>query len=103
MRKFLASAAVLAWIFGLVLLLAPTKFYEPTGITLMPMLATLAQAHDATLFGLGLINRCARHRRSRALRSVARNFVVQTLSLLIVIRTMMLGAGTSVARWRARL
>jgi len=75
MRTFLAIAAVLAWIFGLVLLLTPTKFYEPTGITLMPMLATPAQAHDATLFGLGVINWCARHADGRGLSGVLRGIL----------------------------
>ena len=98
MKIFLAIAAILAWIFALALLLAPAKFYAPTGLTLTPMLATLAQAHGATLFGLGVINWCARQASGRGLIAVLfGNFVVQVLSLIVVIRTMTLGAGTAVA------
>ena len=32
MRIFLAIAAVLAWLFGAMLLLAPDRFYAPTGV-----------------------------------------------------------------------
>jgi hypothetical protein len=35
---------------------APDKFYAPTGIAMTPMIATLAQAHGATLIGLRTIN-----------------------------------------------
>jgi hypothetical protein len=52
MRRFLSVATVLAWLFGAALLFAPAAFYVPTGMLLTPMLATLAQAHRATLIGL---------------------------------------------------
>ncbi len=98
MKIFLAIAAVLAWIFALAMLLAPVKFYAPTGISLTPMLATLAQAHGATLFGLGVINWWARKAQGSGLVGVLLgNLVVQILSLLVVLRTMTLGAGTAVA------
>ena len=32
MKVFLSIAAVLAWLFGIALLLAPAKFYDPAGI-----------------------------------------------------------------------
>ena len=70
MKLFLAIAGVLAWLFGATLLLAPGQFYAPTGLALTPVLATLAQAHGATLIGLGTINWLAR----RAANAVVRGF-----------------------------
>ena len=98
MKIFLSIAAVLAWMFGAMLLTMPAKFYEPTGMTLTPMLATLAQAHGATLIGLGVIDWLARNAEKKGLMAVlVGNLVVQILSLAVVIRTMQLGAGSAVA------
>jgi len=98
MKIFLSIAAVLAWIFGGALLLAPGPFYAPTGIAITPMLATVAQAHGATLVGLGVIDWLARNAEKRGLIAVlAGNLVVQILSLAVVLRTMTLGAGVAVA------
>ena len=98
MRLFLGVAAVLAWIIGALLLVMPGPFYAPTGITLTPMLATVAQAHGATLVGLGVIDWLARNAERNGVRAVlAGNLVVQALSLVVVIRTMTLGAGAQVA------
>ncbi len=98
MKIFLSIAAVLAWLFGGMLLLAPGPFYQPTGIVMTPMLATLAQAHGATLVGLGVIDWLARGAEGRGLVAVlGGNLVVQILSLGVVIRTMTLGAGAAVA------
>ncbi len=97
MKIFLSIAAVLAWLFALMLLLVPDKFYAPTGIVMTPMLATLAQAHGATLFGLGVVNWIARNAERKGLIAVlGGNLAVQFLSLLVVFRTAMLGAGTAV-------
>ena len=63
-----------------------------------PMLATIAQAHGATLVGLGFIDWLARSADRRGLIAVlAGNFIVQVLSLGVVLRTMTLGAGSAVA------
>jgi len=98
MKIFLGIAAVLAWFFGAMLIAVPEKFYEPTGIAMTPMLATIAQAHGATLIGLGLIDWLARHADRQGLIAVlAGNLLVQALSLLVVLRTMQLGAGMAVA------
>ena len=98
MKIFLSVAAVLAWIFGAMLLLVPGPFYAPTGMALTPMLATVAQAHGATLVGLGAIDWLSRGAERRSLVPVlAGNFVVQALSLAVVVRTMTLGAGAAVA------
>ena len=98
MRIFLSIAAVLAWIFGSLLLLAPGPFYAPTGIAMTPLLATIAQAHGATLVGLGVVDWLARDAEVTGLKAVlAGNLVVQVLSLGVVVRTMALGAGTAVA------
>lgn len=98
MKIFLSITAVLAWVFGLMLLLQPAKFYEPTGLVLTPMLATLAQAHGASLVGLGVINWLARNAdRSGLFAVLAGNLVVQILSLVVVVITMRLGAGMKVA------
>jgi len=98
MKIFLGIAAVLAWFFGAMLIAMPDKFYEPTGIAMTPMMATLAQAHGATLIGLGLIDWLARNAERQGLIAVlAGNLVVQVLSLLVVFRTMQLGAGMAVA------
>jgi len=98
MKIFLAVAAVLAWLFGLMMLLAPTQFYAPVGIVMTAMLATVAQAHGATLIGLGTINWIARNARGRGLIAVlVGNLVTQALSLFVAVRTSMLGAGASAA------
>ena len=98
MKMFLTIAAVLAWLFGAALLLAPVAFYKPTGIEMTPLLATIAQAHGATLFGLGVIDWMARKAEAIGARAVlAGNLVVQILSLGVVLRTMSLGAGAAVA------
>src|SRR5215510_7269225 len=98
MRIFLAVAAVLAWLFGAGLLLAPAGFYKPTGIEMTPLLATVAQAHGATLIGLGVIDWLARNADRAGARAVlAGNLVVQVLSLGVVLRTMSLGAGAAAA------
>jgi hypothetical protein len=98
MKIFLAAAAILAWLFGAMLLFAPAQFYAPTGIAMTPMSATVAQAHGATLIGLGLVNWLARTADRRGLIAVlAGNLLVQIASLGVVVRTMMLGAGTAVA------
>ena len=98
MKIFLAIAAVLAWLFGLMLLVAPTQFYAPVGIVMTPMAATIAQAHGATLIGLGTINWISRHAQGRGLLAVLTgNLVVQILSFVVAVRTSMLGAGASAA------
>ncbi len=98
MKLFLAIAAALAWLFGAALLFAPGPFYAPTGIVMTPQLATIAQAHGATLVGIGVIDWLAREADHRGLVAVlSGNLVVQTLSLVVVLRTMALGAGAAVA------
>ena len=98
MKIFLSVAGVLACLFGAALLLAPGGFYKPTGIEMTPLLATIAQAHGATLVGLGAINWLTRNSPPAAARAVLiGNLVVQVLSLGVVMRTMTLGAGAAVA------
>jgi hypothetical protein len=98
MKIFLAITAILAWLFGAMLLLQPVAFYAPTGMVLTPMLATLAQAHGATLVGLGFVNWFGRNADRNGLFAVlAGNLVVQVLSLVVVVITMRLGAGMKVA------
>ena len=88
MRTFLAAAAILAWLFAAMLLVAPAAFYEPVGITLTPLLATVAQAHGATLLGLGVVNWLARKADRRgAIAVLTGNLVVQVLSFGVVVRT----------------
>jgi hypothetical protein len=98
MKIFLSIAAVLAWLFGAMLVFMPAAFYAPTGIQMTPLLATIAQAQGATLVGLGCINWLARNAEKRGLTAVlGGNLVVQVLSLGVVLRTMQLGAGMAVA------
>jgi hypothetical protein len=93
MKLFLSIAAVLAWLFGLMQLLMPVQFYQPAGITLTPLLATIPQAHGATLIGLGVVDWLARGATGRGLVAVlAGNLVVQVLSLGVLLRTMQLGS-----------
>ena len=96
MKTFLSITAVLSWLFGAMLLLAPGPFYAPTGLAMTPMVATVAQAHGATLVGLGVINWMARGANRQGLVAVLTgNLVAQILSLGVAIRTVMLGAGAS--------
>src|SRR3989442_6346986 len=93
-KIFLSIAAVLAWLFGAMLLLAPGPFYAPIGLTMTPMVASVAQAHGASLVGLGVINWMARGANRQGLVTVLTgNLVVQILSLGVAIRTVMVGAG----------
>lgn len=97
MRVFIAISGVLAVVFGAALLLVPAQFYQPTGIAFTPLLGTIAQAHGATLVGLGVLNWLARNADRKGVRAVLLgNLVVQALSLFVVLRTMQLGAGTAV-------
>ena len=97
-KGFLSIAAVLAWLFGAMLLWSPGKFYAPAGIVMTPLLATVAQAHGATLVGVGVIDWMAREAEGRGLIAVlGGNLVIQILSLGVVLRTMGLGAGSAVA------
>ena len=98
MKIFISIAAIMAWLFGAMLLILPAEMYAPTGIAMTPMIATLAQAHGATLVGLGVVNWLARNADRQGLIAVLTgNLVVQVLSLGVVIRTMQLGAGLAVA------
>ncbi len=98
MRIFLIVAAVLAWLFGIMLLVAPTPFYTTVGITLTPMLATIAQAHGATLIGLGTINWFGRRAQGEGLKAILTgNLVTQVLSFAVAVRTSTVGAGSSAA------
>lgn len=98
MKIFLSIAAILAWLVGAMLLFMPGPFYAPTGIVMTPMLATVAQAHAATLIGLGVVDWLARNaERHGQIAVLTGNLVVQVLSLGVVVRTMILGAGSAVA------
>lgn len=98
MILFLSVAAVLAWLFGAALIFAPAQFYVPTGLEMTPLMATVAQAHGATLIGLGVVDWLARSADRNGLRAVfVGNLVVQILSLGVVLRTAQLGAGMKVA------
>ncbi|HLX17596.1 MAG TPA: hypothetical protein VKS24_20595 [Bradyrhizobium sp.] len=98
MKIFISIAAVLAVLFGAMMLVFPVEFYAPTGIAMTPMIATVAQAHGATLVGLGVVNWLARNADRQGLIAIlGGNLVVQVLSLLVVLRTAQLGAGFAVA------
>ena len=91
-KVFLIIAAALACLTGAVLLLAPGQFYAPTGLRLTPILATIAQAHGATLVGLGVLTFLARNLTGPGLTAVlSGNLLVQLLSLLVALRTQSLG------------
>jgi hypothetical protein len=93
-KIFLSIAAVFAWLFGAGLLLGP--FHAPAGVAMTPMVATIAQAHGATLVGLGVINWMARGANRQGLVAVLTgNLVVQILSLGVVLRAVMLEGGPS--------
>jgi hypothetical protein len=55
-RLVLTLGAVLAWIFGAMLLLAPGPFFAPIGIAVDEKVATIAQNQGAALIAVGLIN-----------------------------------------------
>ena len=98
MRLFLLLAGILACAFGAALLFIPATFMQPTGIDMTPLVATLPQAHGATLIGLGIFNIFARKADVVGLKAAfTGNLVVQILSLFVVIRTMTLGPGMAVA------
>ncbi len=97
MKLFIAISAILAWLFGAMLLFMPAQFYAPTGIAMTTMLASIAQAHGATLIGLGVVNWIGRNADRKGLIAVLEgNLVVQVLSLAVVVKTMTLGAGSAV-------
>lgn len=98
MRIFLGIAAVLAWLFGAMMLFAPSQFYAPLGITLTPMLATIPQAHGATLIGLGTVNWLGRRAEGSGLIAIlVGNLVTQALSFAVAVRIAMVGAGSAAA------
>lgn len=98
MRLFIRILGGLACLFGAALLFVPAAFYAPTGIDVSPLVATLPQAHGATLFGLGVFNLLVARSDQAGLRAaLIGNLIVQVLSFAIVVRTMMLGPGMAVA------
>ena len=92
-RIVLTLGAVLAWIFGAMLLLAPGPFFAPMGIVMDEKVATIAQNQGAALISIGLINfLCRGVTDATALRAVLLgNMVIQLLSLGIVVRALALG------------
>jgi hypothetical protein len=92
-RLVLTLGAVLAWIFGAMLLLAPGPFFAPMGIAVDQKVATIAQNQGAALIAIGLINfLCRRVTDAAALRAVLLgNLVIQLLSLGIAVRALALG------------
>jgi hypothetical protein len=92
-RRVLTLGAVLAWLFGAMLLLAPGPFFAPIGIVLDEKLATIAQNQGAALIAIGLIDFLARGvTDAAALRAVLiGNLVIQLLSLAIAVRALALG------------
>jgi hypothetical protein len=87
MKIFLAIAAVMAWLIGAMLLLAPAPFYAPLEITVTDKIAAMAQAQGAILIGLGVTTWMARQAEGRGLVAVlAGNAVVQVLSLGVAVR-----------------
>lgn len=98
MTTLLSSAAIVAWLFGAMLILIPAETYSPTGIVMTPMIAAFAQAHGATLIGLGVINWLARGADRKGLIAVlGGNLVGHVLALGAALRMMTLGAGATVA------
>ena len=92
-RWVLIIGAVLAWIFGAMLLFAPGPFFAPIGVVVTDKIAAVAQAQGAILVGLGFINFLARDTVDPvALRAVlVGNLVVQLLSLGVAVRAVALG------------
>ena len=92
-RLVLTLGAVLAWIFGGMLLLAPGPFFAPIGVTVDKKVAIIAQNQGAALIAIGLVNFLSRGvTDAAALRSVLLgNLVIQLLSLGIVVRALALG------------
>ena len=92
-RWLLIVAAVLAWLFALMLLFSTQAFEAPVGIDVTDKVATIAQAQGAILLGLGVINWLARDLTDvRALRAVlGGNLVVQVASLIVAARAVALG------------
>ena len=91
-RWLLIVSAILAWLFGLMLLFNARAFEAPVGIDVPDKVATIAQAQGAILLGLGVINWMTRDVTDpRALTAVlAGNFVVQIASLAVVVRALAL-------------
>ena len=92
-RWLLTVSAILAWAFGVMLMMNAKAFEAPMGIDVTDKVATIAQAQGAILFGLGLVNWLAIGVTDRrALVAVfAGNLLVQLLSLGVVARAMALG------------
>jgi len=92
-RWVLIIGALLAWIFGAMLILVPGPFFAPIGIPMTDKIATIAQNQGAALIAIGVINFLARGTVDRvALRAVlVGNLVIQVLSLLVTVRALALG------------
>jgi hypothetical protein len=92
-RRVLTLGAVLAWIFGAMLILTPGPFFAPIGIAVDEKVATIAQNQGAALIAIGLINfLCRGVTDAAALRAVLLgNLVLQLLSIVVVVRALALG------------
>jgi nitrate reductase gamma subunit len=92
-RWVLTIGAILAWLFGAMLMLAPAPFFAPIGIDVTDKVATIAQNQGAALVAIGVIDFLARRVTDpTALRAVLYgNVVVQALSLAVAVRALALG------------
>jgi hypothetical protein len=92
-RWFLKLSAVLAWLFGLMLIFNTRQFESPVGIDVTDKVATIAQAQGAILLGLGVINWMTAGGPGNAtvLAVLAGNLVVQVASLAVAARALALG------------
>lgn len=91
-RLLLALSAILAWLFGVMLIFQSRAFEAPVGIVLDDKTATMAQAQGAILLGLGLLNWLSRALPDSSLRPVlAGNLLVQLASLAVAGRAIALG------------
>jgi len=92
-RWFLRTSAVLAFLFGLMLIFNTRRFEAPIGIDVSDKIATIAQAQGAILLGLGVINWMTANgpMNSTVLAVLAGNLVVQLASLAVAVRALATG------------
>lgn len=104
LKNLLSVTAVIAFIFGLGLLVAPGPFMAPNGIQLDTSGVLFARSEAAVLLGLAIINWLCRHTKDAVARRglAAGNCVAQIVALVVTVSAILAGT-LNAAAWAPAL
>ncbi|WP_275830007.1 hypothetical protein [Roseisolibacter sp. H3M3-2] len=86
-RALLLLSAVHATYVGAAMLLAPGRYYAPTGLAMTPPVGMVVRAQGATWLGLGVVAWLARRgERRQAVTALAGHLVVQSAAAAVAVQ-----------------